>query len=72
MQMILNAITNLQTSPPAAILAAQSPTAHGRRATPLLNRNAGSSYPAIPARQGMCPTGAQIRMNWMLRSTHSG
>jgi hypothetical protein len=71
MQMILDAITNLPDQP-AAILAAQSPTAHGRRATPLLNRNAGSSYPAIPARQGMCSTGAQIRMIWILRSTHSG
>jgi hypothetical protein len=53
-----------------AILAGQSPTARGRRATALLDRNAGSSYPAIPARQGMCSTGAQIRMNWMPRSKH--
>jgi hypothetical protein len=63
MQMILDAITNLQTGPPPS-----SPGSRRRRATALLDRNAGSSYPAIPAQQGMCSKGAQIRMNWMPRS----
>ena len=67
MQMILDAITN-PPDQPDAILAAQPLTAHD----PAPNHNAGSSYPAIAARQGMCSISAQIRMIWMRRSTHPG
>jgi hypothetical protein len=68
--MILDAITNLPDQP-AAILAAQSPTAHGRR-DPAPQPQRGQLLPgnSRPARDVL--TGAQIRMIWMLRSTHSG